>query len=142
MNASDNAASTKRPASHKWALVVFVIVAATNIMLNLMGHFDVFGIVVTAAGVAALFASLFFARSRRTYTLGIVTLALAFVRSLQTVWFDIVAYRNNLFHAPQSVTLPAIIFAGCCVILLLWLFRAYTFGIPSRHYFGLSATPK
>jgi len=137
-----NASPSKRPASHKWALFVFIAVVATNIRLNLMGQFDILGIIVTIAGVAAFFSSLFFARSPRTYTLGMITLALVFVRSLQSLWFDIVAYRNGLFHAPQSTMLPFIIFAGCAVALLLWLFQAYTFGASSRQYYDLPPIAK
>ncbi|EDY16958.1 hypothetical protein CfE428DRAFT_5587 [Chthoniobacter flavus Ellin428] len=139
MNTSDNVV-TKRPASHKWALFVFVAVAAVNIMLNVSGHFDVLGVIVTFAGTAAFFASLLYARSSRTYTLGIITLGLVLIRSLQSLWFDIAAYRSGLFHAPRAA-LPAIIFAACGVALLLLLFRAYTFGASSRQYYGLPAIP-
>lgn len=132
---------TKRPASHKWALLVFAAVAVANIMLNVMGHFDVLGVIVTVAGVVAFFASILFARSRGTYTLGIVTLGLVFIRAIQSLWFDIAAYRDGLFHAPEQVTLPSIVFAGFFVVLLFLLLRAYTLGTPSRQYFGLPAVP-
>ena len=131
----------KRPAAHKWALFFFVAAAGTNIMLNCMGLFDVLGVIVTVASVAAFFSALFWSRSRRTYTIGTITLGLIFLRSLQTLWYDIIAYRAGLFHAPQRVTLPLIAFAGCVVVLLLLLFRSYTFGAASRQYYGLPAVP-
>jgi hypothetical protein len=139
MSVPDKVAPTKRPASHKWALFVFMAVAATNIMLNFMGNLDVFGVVVTIAGLAAFFASLLSARSRNTYMLGVITLVLICLRSIQSLWFDIVAYRGDLFHAPQYVTLPTIIFVVVVVVLLFLLLRAYTFGAPSRQYYGLPA---
>jgi hypothetical protein len=59
MKAAMLSAQTKRPASHKWALFVFFWAAATNIMLNAHGRFDVLGVVVTLAALGALFASFF-----------------------------------------------------------------------------------
>ena len=141
MNAPDTTVPAKRPASHKWALLVFAAVAAANIMLNVMGHFDALGVIVTVAGVVAFLASILFARSRSTYTLGIVTLGLVFIRAIQSLWFDIAAYLDNLSHASQGVTLPAIAMAGSFVVLLFLLLRAYTLGTPSRQYFGLPAVP-
>ena len=140
MNATEANSSTKRPTSHKWALFVFLAVSATNIMINMLGHFDVFGVIVTIAGLAAFFASFLFARARTTYFLGTVTLVLVFFRSVQTLWGDIVAYRAGLFHLTQSWVLLLIAFVCVVVFLLFLLFRAYTFGAASRQYYGLPPT--
>ena len=89
-------------------------------MLNTRGHFDILGVIVTIAALAAIFSSLFFARARSTYTLGIITLALVFLRGVQSLWFDIAAYREGQFHLPQPSQLP-LIAAVCGVVFLLFL---------------------
>jgi hypothetical protein len=139
MKAAMLSAQTKRPASHKWALFVFFLAAATNIMLNAHGRFDVLGVVVTLAALGALFASFFFARARYTYTLGILTLSLVFLRSIQSLWFDIKACRDGLFHLPQTAQFLLIAFVCAVAFLLFLLLRAYTLGAMSRRYYGLPA---
>ena len=142
MNDSETNPPAKRPASHKWALFVYVAVAGINIMLNFMGHFDILGVIVTMAAVSPFLAPLLWARSTRTYTLGVIALGTAFIRSVQSLWFDIAGcWRETPLHAPEHLTLPATIFAGCCCVLLFLLFRIYMFGAPSRRYFGLPVTP-
>ena len=141
MSNSETNFQTKRPASHKWAFVAYFAVAVTNVGLNLGGHFDVLGVTVTVAAIIAFFASLFLPRHSLTYKFGVIALFLVFMRSVQTLWFDIVSYRLGRFHLPAEATLPLVGFAAVAVCLLFLLLRTYTFGAASRQYYGLPITP-
>ena len=140
MKATEANRESKRPASHKWALFIFLALVAANIQLNVLGHFDVFGVIVTVASLAAFIASFAFARAHTTYRLCSVTLALVFLRSIESLWGDIAAYRAGLFHLPERWALLLIAFVCVAVVLLFLLVRAYTFGVASRQFYGLPIT--
>lgn len=132
----------RRPASHKWALVVYVLVAGTNIWLNTIGYYDLLGIVVTVAGIAAFFAALFAPRASYTYTIGIIALSLVVLRSAESLWYNVVNFQAGLTRAPVPIALASIGFVGIAVCLLFFLLRRYTFGAASRQYYGLPATAR
>jgi len=126
----------KMPASHKWAVTSFIAVAGVNIMLNANGYFDMLGVVVTVTSLAGIVGVLVFRRSPRTYTVGVIALAFVLLRAGQSTFLR---FSEQLRGAGDGW----IHVGGTCwfFFLLILLFRAYTFGSPSRQYYGFPPTP-
>jgi hypothetical protein len=128
--------SRKRPASHKWALACFVGIAGVNIMLNANGHFDTLGVLAAVTSLAGIISFLFFPRSPRSYTVGIVALGFVLLRAGQSTFLRV----QEQLHGAGAGWL-ALILMGWILFLLILLFRAYTLGAPSRQYYGFPTTP-
>lgn len=132
MGVSEPMGRIKRPASHKWAILVFCAVAGANIWLNTKGAFDFLGIVVTVAAVCALFVSFFMARSKRSYFVNSAALFLVLLRGAQSLCYQII------WDADQGIMGWArILCVSWLAFLMFTLLRAYVFGDASRRYYGL-----
>ncbi len=135
-NPSAMAPTPKPPASHTWALVLFIAMAGMNIMLNMGGHFDVLGMMATVTALAGIIGFVFWRRSSRTYTAGVVALGFAVLRGGQSA---IVCLHAQI----SGVGIGWVRVVGVCwmVFLLVLLFRAYTLGAASRRYYSLPERP-
>ncbi len=130
----------KTPISHKWAVFVFVMFLAVNIMLAARGAFDpVTGLIIflCLASLIGLFA---FARSQRTYWIAALTLALVVLRG---GYYGVLQPAYLLLTHNPSVRedWSAIAFQMFGVGLLVWLLLAYAIGRASRSFYGFSLTP-
>lgn len=130
-----NAAAIKRPASHKWAIFVYVSFIAVNAMLALRGYSDLFTLFLALLCVVQLFGAFFSPRARRHYTLGVVVLWLIALRGLYYALLE-PAYEFLTHRADAGAALQ-LSFNSWGMALCLWLAIAYTFGKPSRAYYGL-----
>ena len=129
--------SQKMPASHKWAIVCFVPVAAVNIYLNTRGLLDTLGVLATLTSLAGIVGILFFRRSPRTYTVGVIGLGFVLLRTAQSVFLRV--HEQFLGVGPGWLMLGLLFWI---LFLIILLFRAYTIGATSRQYYGFPATPK
>jgi hypothetical protein len=115
----------KRPASHRWALFGFIVMAGGQLMLNAKGHFDTLGVIATAAALAGIIGFLFFPRSTRTYAVGMVALGLVLLRGGQSTYYHVQAQLRG-----EGQGWIYVVGIGWILVLLMVLFREY-YGLPS-----------
>lgn len=128
------------PASHKWAVICFFFAAGGNIFLNFHGVWDVLGILVTITSLAGFIGILFFRRSPRTYTVGIIGLLFFVLRASQStlsgLWWVFRGERDMDWRSWFTLGLSCFLY-----VLILLLFRSYVFGATSRQYYGFPSVP-
>jgi hypothetical protein len=117
--------------------LLFFAVAGVNIILNVRGHFDALGVLVTIASLAGMVAFLAFRHARPTYSVGIIAMGLVLVRAGQSIYLEI---REQL-HG-RGIGWAALAVTCWFVFLLVVLFRSYALGARSRQYYGLPAVPR
>ena len=139
------AARMKRPASHKWAIFVYVCFIAVNALLMVMVYHgplamllnDPLTPVLMLLCAVQLAGVIFSPRAVRHYWIGVAALAVIAVRGLYYAvlapWYELLAHGAG-GHLLALVPLAC---NTCGIALFFWLVWAYTFGKASCEYYGL-----
>jgi hypothetical protein len=154
-------AKQKRPTSHRWAIGLFAFMTA-GFAIFLMDMFRGRSgvapgpywspIVILSVGAIAFAALVLGGRQRWAYYISSGALAVwagrgvytllwyvyyFFVRgdSVSTPYFHL-AERQRQFVVQQQVSMGKQLLIAVMVGLLIWLFVRFTFGHPSRRYYG------
>ncbi len=130
----------KRPASHQWAIVVYVSILVVNGLLAAVDGLYAFrvtrdpltmGLIVLCN--VQLAGAIFAPRANWHFALGVGVLWAVVLRAL---YYAVVGPWRALAHGGDL--LPPLL-NTLMVALLAWLAYAYTFGKASRAYFGFDA---
>ena len=116
-----------------------LLFTAGNLASVVERHHDFFTPVLAAIGGASFASLLCYPRSRTTYFLTLIFLTLLVGRGFIV---DVILVSRPPSHGPGTVSYSWYAFNTFIDFLLLLLLWRYTFGPPTRDYYGLSSTPK
>ena len=155
----------KRPASHRWAIGLYGFMTAGFVifLINAMAGRSGAGlaqnwypVLVLSVGVVALVALVLAGREKWGYYVASASLAVWTIRAVYTsCWYvhhllfsgtpTVTPYFNLVeghkpFVVPQQMSPARQVLIFALTGLLVWLFIRFTFGRPSRNYYGFGET--